>query len=83
VLGVAPEVVSGDEEAHLPSRGDRRTGRRCGGGLPAALPSHRHWRRLHRVRPGWTGGSQRRPFSGYRVCPHDRTALARRPAVPG
>jgi hypothetical protein len=57
-----------------PSRGDTRTGRRRGGGLPAALPSHRHRRRLHRVRPGWTGGSQRRPFSGYRVCPHDRTA---------
>ena len=53
ILGVAPEVITGDEEAWLSFTGATRElagNPLAAAGLPAALPRHRHRRRLHRVR---------------------------------
>ena len=82
VLGAAPEVLSGDEEARLSFTGATAEL----DGVPSAEPAisgRGHRRRLYRVRP-WrgghgVGGRQRR----HRVCPDDRAASAFRPAVAG
>ncbi len=60
VLGVAPEVISGEEEARLSFTGATRelAGTALAAeGACAALPGYRHRRRVHRVHP-------RRPRGG-------------------
>jgi exopolyphosphatase/guanosine-5'-triphosphate,3'-diphosphate pyrophosphatase len=78
VLGVPPEVVSGDEEAALSFDGATR-------GLdPAAgpVPGHGHRRRLHRARAR-DRVPRRRAVGRRRLRPPDRAAPGGRPADTG
>ena len=89
ILGVAPEVITGDEEAWLSFTGATRelAGTPLADECLPALPGHRHRRRLHRVRPrrarrvgGPPPGVPRPdpgPLGEHRLRPADRTAPAR------
>ena len=86
VLGVGPEVLSGDEEALLsftgattelaaaarPGAGRARRPSRC-----PAVPGRRHRRRLHRVRARGPARGERGRLGGHRLRPDDRAAPAR------
>jgi len=77
ILGVEPEVITGDQEAQFSFTGATAN-------WPARRPADpvsrgRHRRRLHRVRPRGREG-HRRPLGGHRLRPADRTSPgARRP----
>jgi exopolyphosphatase / guanosine-5'-triphosphate,3'-diphosphate pyrophosphatase len=89
VLGVGPEVLSGDEEALLSftgattelaaagragAGGGRRA--RCGRAGGPAVPGRRHRRRLHRVRARGPARGGRGGLGGHRLRPDDRAAPA-------
>ncbi len=77
ILGVEPDVATGDEEAALSFAGATRE--LSGGDVAGALPRRRHRRRFHRVRPRRRDG-RGGPLGRRRLRPAHRATPARRPA---